>query len=231
MSDLDNRGTGADPPPPTNPVRSERRIVPSLAVVASMVIPLLLPAPMKPAYIWLLPAVEGIFLVAVVAMDPGRIDHLGRQVRAVSIALVVAIAASAAWGTLALVLALVDGKPQTSQARELLVAGALVWLDGVIAFSFVYWELDSGGPAVRLTTAVRYPDLAFPQQMNPDLAPPGWRPVFVDYLYLGLTNGLAFSPTDVMPLATWAKLTMALQSLISVVILSLVIANSVNLLG
>jgi uncharacterized membrane protein len=149
----------------------------------------------------------------------------------VSIALVAAIAAGAAWGTLVLVLALVDGNPQTSAARELLVTGALVWLDTVIAFSFVYWELDSGGPALRFTRGVAHPDLAFPQQMNPDLAPPGWRPVFVDYLYLGLTNGLAFSPTDVMPLSTWAKLTMAVQSLISVVILSLVIANSVNLLG
>jgi hypothetical protein len=42
---------------------------------------------------------------------------------------------------------------------------------------------------------------------------------------------MAFSPTDVMPLARWAKLTMAVQSMISIVILSLVVANSVNLLG
>ena len=231
MSDLDNRGTGDDRPPPTPPARSERRIVPSLAVMASMIMPFLLPGHMKPGYIWLLPAIEGIFLVAVIARDPGHIDRLGRDVRAVSIALVAAIAASAAWGTMALVLALLDGNPQTSQARELLVTGSLVWLDTVLAFSFVYWELDSGGPAMRFSTAVAHPDLAFPQQMNPDLAPPGWRPVFVDYFYLGLTNGLAFSPTDVMPLTTWAKLAMALQSLISVVILSLVIANSVNLLG
>ena len=45
--------------------------------------------------------------------------------------------------------------------------------------------------------------------LEPDLAPPDWEPHFVDYLYLSFTNATAFSPTDVMPLARWAKLTMA----------------------
>ena len=66
------------------------------------------------------------------------------------------------------------------------------------------------------------------QHINPDLAPPGWRPRFVDYLYLGFTNATAFSPTDTMPLAAWVKLAMMLQSLISLVILGLVIARAVN---
>src|SRR5690606_9614481 len=30
--------------------------------------------------------------------------------------------------------------------------------------------------------------------------PPGWRPVFADYLFLGLSTGTAFSPTDTRPL-------------------------------
>ena len=55
-----------------------------------------------------------------------------------------------------------------------------------------------------------------------------WRPRFVDYLYLGFTNALAFSPTDVMPLAPWAKLAMLAQSLISLAILALVVARAVN---
>ena len=75
----------------------------------------------------------------------------------------------------------------------------------------------------------KYPDFAFPQQLNPELAPPGWRPKFVDYLYLGLTNSTAFSPTDVMPMAAWAKLTMSVQSLVSLIIIGLVIARAVNI--
>jgi hypothetical protein len=65
--------------------------------------------------------------------------------------------------------------------------------------------------------------------MNPALAPPGWRPRFVDYLYLGFTNALAFSPTDAMPLVPWAKVAMALQSVISLAILALVVARAVNI--
>jgi hypothetical protein len=64
--------------------------------------------------------------------------------------------------------------------------------------------------------------------MNPDLAPAGWRPRFIDYLYLGFTNALAFSPTDVMPLVPWAKVAMGVQSLISLGILALVVARAVN---
>jgi uncharacterized membrane protein len=205
--------------------------VPAAAVLVSMVIPLLLPKSLSPGPTWIMSIFEGVFLVAIVVVDPGRIDRRGRQARVLSIALVVSLAAGAAWATGRLVGELIHGQPQTSDAGELLLAGALVWIEAIIAFTFVFWELDSGGPANRYFRVATYPDFAFPEQMNPELAPPDWGPVFVDYLYLSLTNAMAFSPTDVMPLARWAKLAMALQSMISIVILSLVIANSVNLMG
>ena len=68
-------------------------------------------------------------------------------------------------------------------------------------------------------------------QLNPEVADPGWRPRYIDYLYLGLTNSLAFSPTDVMPLAPWAKLSMAVQSVVSLLIIGLVVARAVNVLA
>ena len=66
---------------------------------------------------------------------------------------------------------------------------------------------------------------------SPELAPSGWRPEYVDYLYLSFTNAMAFSPTDVMPMSRWTKMTMLLQSLVSLVIAVLVIARAVNILG
>ena len=54
--------------------------------------------------------------------------------------------------------------------------------------------------------------------------------MFLDYLHLGFTNATAFSPTDVMPLARWAKAAMTLQATTSLVILGLVIARAVNIL-
>ena len=92
----------------------------------------------------------------------------------------------------------------------------------------MYWLLDSGGPLARYRHEHPYPDFAFTQQQNPELAPPGWRPHYVDYLILGLTTSTAFSPTDVLPMARWAKLAMAVQSIISLLTIGLVIARAVN---
>ena len=87
-----------------------------------------------------------------------------------------------------------------------------------------------GWTAGAARTHGSYPEFAFPQQINPDLATPGWRPIFVDYLYLGFTNSTAFSPTDVMPLVPWAKSAMAVQATVSLVVIGLVVARAVNVL-
>ena len=116
---------------------------------------------------------------------------------------------------------LVGGNKALNNADALLSSGALVWLNTIIAFTFLYWEIDGGGPAARAHRIVKYPHLAFAEHMSPALAPPDWRPLFLDYLYLGLTNATAFSPTDVMPLRHWAKLTMGVQALMSLIILGL----------
>ena len=46
---------------------------------------------------------------------------------------------------------------------------------------------------------------------------------------MGFTNSLAFSPTDVVPLARWTKLAMTVQAIISLSIIGLVIARAVNI--
>jgi uncharacterized membrane protein len=61
-------------------------------------------------------------------------------------------------------------------------------------------------------------------------APAGWRPAYPDYLYLAYTNATAFSPTDTLPVRRWAKLTMMVQSTMSLVIAILVIARAINVL-
>ncbi|MGH3411441.1 MAG: hypothetical protein ACRDRJ_54415, partial [Streptosporangiaceae bacterium] len=122
-----------------------------------------------------------------------------------------------------------EGKSDTS-ALPLLASGASIWITNVIAFSLWYWEFDRDGPVPRAEGTRRHPDLMFPQMASPELAPPDWEPRFVDYLYLSFTNATAFSPTDVMPLARWAKLTMAVQSAISLAIGALVIARAINIL-
>jgi uncharacterized membrane protein len=178
--------------------------------------------------IWLVPAIEVTMLLVLLAADP---THAGRRrswLRPISIVLVVALTVVALISTTVLITELIRGGKVTEEATSLLASGALIWLGNVLVFSLLYWLLDSGGPVARYRGEHEYQDFAFTQQMSPELAPPGWRPHYVDYLILGLTTSTAFSPTDVMPMARWAKLLMALQSLISLVVVGLVIARAVN---
>jgi uncharacterized membrane protein len=178
---------------------------------------------------WLVPLVLVLLFVMLVTADPhGDSRRLLWQRRA-SILLIILLAGAAIWSTGTLVHDLIEGGKVTSSPGTLLAVGGLIWAANNLIFSLLYWEFDSGGARARLLRERPYPDFAFPQHLNPELARPGWRPKFVDYLYLGLTNSTAFSPTDVMPMAGWAKLTMALQSLVSLIIIGLVIARAVNI--
>jgi uncharacterized membrane protein len=180
---------------------------------------------------WLVPSIEIALLVALVAADPAHLSGRRRWLRPLSIALVVLLGAAALLATGVLITELVQGGKVTESATSLLASGALIWLGNCLMFGLLYWLLDSGGPYARFVGEREYPDFAFTQQLSPEYAPPGWRPQYVDYLVLGLTTSTAFSPTDVMPMARWAKLTMALQSLISLTVVGLVIARAVNVFG
>ena len=200
----------------------------AVAVLVLMGFALVSPADLSIVPGWLLATVEGLLLIALILGDPGRIDRTGPWQRRTSIALVVVLLGSTLAATALLIYDLVIGAAVTNQADQLLLAGAKVWLGNNIAFAFLYWEFDGGGPAVRAHGLPRYPDLAFPQQLNPDLARPGWRPEFIDYLYVGFTTANAFSPTDTMPMAHWAKVAMGSQALISFVVIGLILARAVN---
>jgi uncharacterized membrane protein len=200
----------------------------AIAVLALMVVALIAPPRLAIMPGWLLASIEGVLLLALIVGDPGRIDRTGPWQRRTSVALVVVILASTLGSTALLIYDLMTGSPLTSQADQLLLAGAKVWLGNNVAFAFLYWQFDAGGPAVRGHGMPRYPDLAFPQQLNPDMAPPGWRPQFLDYLYVAFTTANAFSPTDTMPMAQWAKVAMGSQALISFVVVGLVLARAVN---
>ncbi len=177
---------------------------------------------------WLVPSIEIALLGALLAADPAHVTGRRRWLRPLSIALVIALAAAALLATAVLITELIQGGKVTDSASSLLSSGALIWLGNCLIFGLLYWLLDSGGPYARFMGEREYPDFAFTHQMSPELAPPGWRPQYVDYLILGVTTSTAFSPTDVMPMARWAKLTMALQSLISLTVVGLVIARAVN---
>jgi uncharacterized membrane protein len=71
-------------------------------------------------------------------------------------------------------------------------------------------------------------DFEFPQDARQRA---GWTPRLSDFLYVSLTNAIAVSPTDTMPLTHRSKALMAVESLISYAIVILVVARAVNVLG
>ena len=144
---------------------------------------------------WLLPGIELLLLVALLAADPGRVASRESRTRAhhVVILLVVSLVLGALLVTALLIRDLITGAKVTQAPGPLLAAGALVWLGNNLAFGMLYWLMDSGGPIMR-TRQSRPLDFAFVQQLSPELAPPGWRPVFLDYLHLGFTNANGVQP-------------------------------------
>lgn len=224
-------GEERQPLGPLEGARGEKRWPAALAVFAALFLPLLLVTDFAGVLRLALSGAGLVLLVAVIVSDPGRIDRHTQRNRLLSLCLLGVLGVSAASSTVRLVAELLDGAPELQDPNTLLAAGAIIWLENALVFSLLYWEVDGGGPAARYHRVRPHPDLVFPQQTAPALARTGWRPEYHDYLYLSLTNALAFSPTDAMPFTPVAKLSMAVQSLLSVALLSLVIANAVNVIG
>jgi uncharacterized membrane protein len=176
---------------------------------------------------WLIPAIEAVLLVFLFVGNPSNLGKHTRRVHRIAVTLVVALVAAALWATVLLVYDLIKGRGVTNSPTDLLASGGLVWLGNNLSFALLYWLIDSGGPIARSRDQSPV-DFAFTQHMSPELAPPGWRPVFLDYLHLGFTNATAFSPTDVMPLTHRAKYTMLVQSTVALALFGLIVARAVN---
>ena len=134
-------------------------------------------------------------------------------------------------GLATLIAALVAASSGTLGGGELLFTAAAIWIANVIVFGLCYWDVDDGGPFERTRHERTTPDFQFPQDENPQLAREGWRPQVWDYVFVSLTSGTAFSPTDSMPLTLRAKLLVSVESIVSLVLIVLVTARAVNVLG
>jgi uncharacterized membrane protein len=183
---------------------------------------------LRPA--WVVPAVQGVLLLALVLANPHRIDRESRVLRTLSLTLAAILSLANGWSVALLAAGITDGSLGKTSAKTLLITGVAIWLTNVIAFALWYWEFDRGGPVARALATHPYPDFQFPQMTAPDMAPPHWEPNFADYLYVAFTNAAAFSPTDVMPMSRWAKMLMTVQSILSIVTVALVVARAVNIL-
>jgi len=198
------------------------------SVAFAIALQLLLPSRLTAGPRWLLPALEAMLLVWLTLATPRKLEreHRGRRRLALAMTALVSLANIISLSLLSHELL----RHATPNGRQLIVSGVLIWLTNVVIFSLWYWETDRGGPGPRAAGHDGQPDFLFPQMSDDRVEPLDWRPQFIDYLYVSLTNATAFSPTDTAPLTPRAKAVMGLQSLVSLVTLGLIVARAVNIL-
>ena len=182
-------------------------------------------------WVWIVLALPAVALAAVFLLGLGRLGISSEHRRKGAVVLLGLLATANLVG-IALVLGSLLAGHKDLRGDQLLASAGVVLFVNVVTFGLVFWELDAGGPVRRALGESRgTPDFQFPQDENPALASPQWAPRLNDYLYVAVTNSIAFSPTDAMPLTHRAKLFMGFEALIAAVTVLIVAARAVNILG
>ena len=215
----------------------ENRLPPALAVVVALLAYALLPPALQLFGGYVIPAIEVLLLIALVATNPRRITRETRWSRIASIGLAVFVIVTN-MVSLGLLIAELSSKPPSGQ--NLLLGAMQIWVTNVIGFALLYWEMDRGGPVARHRVRrdqLRPADWRFSHDENKGAVSEvrrtsselsGWVPVFIDFLYLSVTNSSAFSPTDTMPLTSRAKALMAIQATSALLVSLLLVARAVG---
>jgi len=200
------------------------------ATLAAGLLHQLLPATFRLSPHWIYPTFLIIFLVVLIAGDPGLIDRQRPWLRVMTGLMIGLITVVNALAAIRLIVEILS-KTTVGTPGQLLATGAIIWLNNVIAFGLWFWDVDGGGAAARLAAGPKR-DVAFvfPEMTMPELVPAGWSPAFVDYLTLSFNTATAFGPTDVSAIKRWAKLLMILESLVSLALVTLVLARAINVL-
>jgi uncharacterized membrane protein len=225
--------SASQPPPPSRPYPPPASPEPfwpaQAAILAAIALQLLLPSRLTVGPAWLVPALEGALLLGMFMATPNQLEHEHPRRRRVALGLTAFVSAANIYSLAALTHLLLHSN--VSNGHELIVSGVLIWLTNFLIFALWYWETDRGGPGRRAAGHDRPPDFLFPQMQDDRIEPRNWRPKFIDYLYVSLTNATAFSPTDTMPLTPMAKSIMGVQALVSLVTIGLIVSRAVNILS
>src|SRR5213079_3039150 len=168
--------------------KPEPRAQAVLAFLAICAIYLALPRDLVIGPIWLLPTVIVVLLVPTVV-----IHRVGR--RSLNRILGLIINGITTLALIGSVILLVRFLPTHRESPlQLLRSGGLLWLTNVIVFALWYWRLDGGGPTVRDkrrefgSRSFVFPQMQIEKVERGRFSVEGWRPGFVDYLFIAFTQ-------------------------------------------
>jgi len=228
MGGMQHETTGAE----TRPLRAEPRWPVAGSIIAVLALLILLPDRVRLLPLWVVGLVGAAVLAPLAAAALRPQSAMWAQIERWAAIAFVIIAGVA---NLAILRELIIDMIRRSSAVDglhLLSSSIAVWATNVLMFSLLYWQIDRGGPRIRVSAAPDRPDWIFPaDQAPPEQLAPDWRPEFIDYLFLGFSTATAFSTTDALPLTGRAKLAMMAESSISLVTLVVVAARAINILG
>ncbi len=204
---------------------------PAAAAVATVgLLNMILPERLSAGPFWLLMVIVAVLLVPVVLTH-----HTGRQRmnQILGYVLLAVVTVFLIYSLVELVAAMTSHR---EAPRDLLLGATVLWFSNILVFASWYWRVDAGGPHARSIApghthgAFLFPQMTMDPKERIHAGFKGWRPGFVDYLFLAFNTSTAFSPTDVPVLSRWAKGMMMVQSLISLATVALLAARAVNIL-
>jgi hypothetical protein len=215
---------------PAQTIRDESRWPPALAILAVIFLLATLPGHVHVLPVWVsyLAAFAVTVPMAVVRLTGGNTLWLGIERMMVVLLATANVANTVA--ELADMIGVITLHPSGNNAFSLLSSSVAIWVANVLTFSLLYWQIDQGGPYARASASKVKPDWVFPQPAKPEDLPADWRPLFLDYLYLGYNTATAFSPTDAMPLTRRAKMLMMIESTISLLTMVIIVSRALNIL-
>jgi hypothetical protein len=215
---------------PAKTIHDESRWPPVLTILFVLFLMATLPGHVTALPVWIsyLAVVAVLLPMAAVGLTGGSRLWLGIE-RTVIILLATAYVANT-MAELADMIGAITLHPPGNNAFSLLSSSVAIWVANILTFSLLYWQIDRGGPQARASHLSVKPDWVFPQPATPEDLPPDWRPLFLDYLYLGYNTATAFSPTDALPLTRRAKMLMMIESTISLLTMVIVLSHAINVL-
>ena len=215
--------------PPITP-RLESRWPPAIALSLLVVVLNVLPKHVVFLPVW----ISYVCLLAVLAaMAAAAITHGSARWLRIERTLIMLLGAVYVVNTgaeLADMVGVIAIHPKGGSAYALLSSAVGIWMENVVIFSMVFWQVDGGGPYGRARGIQRGRDWGFPTPPTAEGVPSDWTPQYVDYLFLAYNTATAFSPTDALPYTHRAKMLMTVESWISLVTLVVVLSRAINVL-
>jgi hypothetical protein len=215
---------------PAQAIHNESRWPPALAILVVLCLLAAVPGHVHALPVWVSYVAALAVLVPMAAVALTRGNPLWLSIERTVIILLAAAYVANTIAELADMIGVITLHPSGGNAFSLLSSAVAIWLVNVLAFSLLYWQIDRGGPYARASKSSAKPDWVFPQPATPEDLPPDWRPLFLDYLYLGYNTATAFSPTDSLPLTRRAKMLMMIESTISLLTMVIILSRAINVI-